>query len=73
METDYPKARRSAVTARLNIHPNWRALALTHIRMVRQMLRDGREITDCRRIIKNAQRDMVYCRKAIASALAIGE
>lgn len=63
------KARRIAVTKALNLHPNWRFLSLSHIRMVRSMMREGRQVSECRQVIKSAQREMAYCRKAIADAL----
>lgn len=70
MQIEHSQARRSAVTASLNIHPNWRKLSLIHIRMVRQMMCEGRQVSDCKHVIKYAQRDMAYCRNAIAKALA---
>lgn len=49
-----------------NIHPNYRALGLAHIRQVRMMLREGRYTDDCRDIIKAAQKDLADKRKALA-------
>jgi hypothetical protein len=70
-KADYEKARTSAVTASLNIHPNWRTLSLSHIRMVRNLARrDPNQRGACATIIKQARLDMVYCRNAIVSALA---
>lgn len=50
-----------------NIHPNWRNLSLGHIKMVRCMLREGRYTVDCRRIIKEAQRDMLWKRRKLSA------
>lgn len=45
-----------------NTHPNYRYLVLAHISQVRMMMREGRHVTDCRRIIKEAQRDLAKFR-----------
>ena len=50
-----------------NIHPNWRSLGLAHIRMVRATLRSGRYAIDCKRIIKEAQRDLLSKRRTLAA------
>ncbi len=44
-------------------HPNARSIILTHIMQARQMLRDGRYVTVCRRTIKVAQRELVTVRR----------
>ena len=39
-----------------------RAVSLAHTRMLRQMIREGRQVYSARRCIKDAQRDMAYLR-----------
>ncbi len=51
-----------------NIHPNWRALSLSHIRQVRSMRREGRYAVDCDNIIRAARLDMLAKRRRLAQA-----
>ena len=53
-----------------NLHPNWKRLALSHIRQLRMMLHEGRYTTDCIRIIKQKQRDLLSVRAILAKATA---
>jgi len=50
-----------------NVHPHWRFLLLTHIRQVRIMMHEGRQVIDCQRIIKQARMDMLAIRRALRS------
>ena len=48
-----------------NIHENYRSIGLAHIKQVRRMMNEGRYVADCKRIIKQAQRDLADKRAAM--------
>lgn len=48
-----------------NIHPEYRALGLAHLRQVRMMLRENRYVIDCKRIIKEEQQVLARKRAAL--------
>lgn len=53
-----------------NVHPNWRALTLSSIKMVRQTMRDGSWKAGCAAIIKGYQLDAARTRRKLAAARA---
>ena len=53
-----------------NIHPNWRALHLSSMMQVRQMIRDGRYVAEGTRILRGYQRDALATRRKLAAARA---
>lgn len=59
------------VYVQTNIHPNWRALVLSSISMVRADIRRGsRYSAEYRNIIKGYQRDALAKRRKLAAARA---
>ncbi len=58
------------IYVRTNIHPNWRALCLSSMMQVRQMIRDGRYVEEGRRILRGYQRDALATRRKLAAARA---
>lgn len=60
------------IFSKTNTHPNWRALYLSSMMQVRQMIRDGRYVAEGRRILKGYQRDALAVRRKLAAARAEG-
>lgn len=53
---------------RTNTHPNWRILMLSSMKQVRMMIRDGRYISEGRRILRGYQRDALATRRRLSAA-----
>lgn len=48
---------------RANMLPTWRKLHLSHMRQIRMMIRNGRQVVDALYCLKNAQRSALAARK----------
>jgi hypothetical protein len=49
--------------ARSNMLPRWRAIHLNHMRQLRMMIRDGRQVDSARDCLKRAQRSAALARR----------
>lgn len=48
---------------RANMLPTWRTLHLNHIKQLRMMIRDRRQVEEAKRCLKDAQRSAAYARR----------
>lgn len=48
---------------RTNMLPRWRTLHLNHMRQLRMMIRDGRQVDSARDCLKRAQRSAALARR----------
>lgn len=65
-----PIMQTTAAHIKAKVHPNYRALGLSNIAMLRQMIREGRQVISARSCIKQEQRNMLAQRRALARAQA---
>lgn len=55
---------------RANMLPHWRVLHLSHMRQLRMMIRDGRQVDSARDCLKRAQRSAAFARRQWFAAAA---
>lgn len=53
---------------RANMLPSWRYIALSHMKQLRMMIREGRQTVDARMCLRRAQRSALLSRRQWLSA-----
>ena len=66
---EYANSREKIMIDVTRLHPQWKALHLNYIRTMRAALRDDYiKFSGCKRMIKDAQREMAATRQAVNAA-----